>query len=51
MHFMVRNLPNTILDNEANEYHKANALIFIRYHIAEALQIEFLAKEDPKLKP
>lgn len=51
MHFMVRKLPNTILDDEANEYQKENALIFIRNHMAEALQIEFLAKEDPKSKP
>ncbi|KAM2714607.1 hypothetical protein EV2_044334 [Malus domestica] len=37
------------IDNElVNEAQKATAMIFIRRHIYDALQTEYLAEEDPR---
>jgi hypothetical protein len=35
-------------DNVASKSIKATAMIFIRKHMEEALQTEYLAKEDPR---
>ncbi|KAM1255691.1 hypothetical protein ACFX1Q_029936 [Malus domestica] len=34
-------------DNQVGEAEKATTMIFIRRHIHDALQIEYLAEEDP----
>ncbi|KAM1100436.1 hypothetical protein ACFX15_006675 [Malus domestica] len=48
MHIKARKLYGIIQYDAANESQKAKALIFIQKHMAEALQTELLAKEDPK---
>ena len=37
-----------ITDKHVDEAQKATAMIFIRRHIHDALQIEYLAKKDPR---
>ncbi|KAM1647013.1 hypothetical protein ACFX14_008653 [Malus domestica] len=36
------------MDNPIGEVEKATTMIFIRRHIHDALQIEYLAEEDPQ---
>ncbi|KAM1039947.1 hypothetical protein ACFX2C_029288 [Malus domestica] len=36
------------MDNPVGEAEKATAMIFIRRHIHDALQTEYLAKKDPR---
>ncbi|XP_070662257.1 uncharacterized protein [Malus domestica] len=51
LHLTAKNLCPAIEDktnNPIGEAEKATAMIFIRRHIHDALQIEYLAKEDPQ---
>ncbi|XP_068337710.1 uncharacterized protein [Pyrus communis] len=51
LHLIVKNLHPAIedkMDNLVGEAKKANAMIFIRRHIHDALQTEYLANEDPR---
>ncbi|KAB2602277.1 hypothetical protein D8674_003282 [Pyrus ussuriensis x Pyrus communis] len=50
LHLTAKNLRPAIekeMDNLVGEDEKATAMIFIRRHIHDALQTEYLAKEDP----
>ncbi|KAM2802686.1 hypothetical protein PS2_045965 [Malus domestica] len=50
LHLTTKNLCSAIEDETDNpicEAEKATAMIFIRKHIHDALQTEYLAKEDP----
>ncbi|XP_008347144.1 uncharacterized protein [Malus domestica] len=50
LHLTVKSLRATIkepTDDLVDEAQKANAMIFIRRHIHDALQTEYLAKKDP----
>ncbi|KAB2635359.1 hypothetical protein D8674_025893 [Pyrus ussuriensis x Pyrus communis] len=51
LHLTVKNLHPTIedeTDNHIGEAEKAMAMIFIRRHVHDALQTEYLAEEDPR---
>lgn len=48
MHLKARKLFDAILDDATNESHKVKVLIFIRKHMAKALQTKFLTEKDPK---
>ncbi|XP_068312516.1 uncharacterized protein [Pyrus communis] len=51
LHLTAKNLRLAIeeeTDNPVSEAKKANAMIFIRRHIHDALQTEYLAEEDPR---
>ncbi|XP_070665104.1 uncharacterized protein [Malus domestica] len=52
LHLTVKSLRATIEelinDEPVNEAQKATAMIFIRRHIHDALQTEYLAEEDPR---
>ena len=49
LHLTAKNMRTTInADNVATEAVKATAMIFIRKHMEEALQTEYLAEEDPQ---
>ncbi|KAK3437569.1 hypothetical protein EUGRSUZ_C02227 [Eucalyptus grandis] len=50
MHFQGQDLANTIIeDGISNEKDKANALIFIRRHLHESLQTQYLSVRDPHI--
>ncbi|KAM0980705.1 hypothetical protein ACFX2A_014120 [Malus domestica] len=51
LHLTAKNLRPAIedeTDNPVREAEKATAMIFIQRHIHDALQIEYLAEEDPQ---
>ncbi|KAB2611708.1 hypothetical protein D8674_019740 [Pyrus ussuriensis x Pyrus communis] len=51
LHHTTKNLCPAIeeeTDNPVGEVEKATTMVFIRRHIHDALQIEYLAKEDPR---
>ncbi|KAM1261891.1 hypothetical protein ACFX15_026649 [Malus domestica] len=51
LHFIAKNLRPAIedeTDNPVGEAEKATTMIFIRRHIHDLLQIEYLAQEDPR---
>ncbi|KAM2581847.1 hypothetical protein TB1_004063 [Malus domestica] len=51
LHLTAKNLRPAIeneTDNPIGEAKKATAMIFIRRHIHDALQTEYLAEEDPQ---
>ncbi|CAN6713190.1 unnamed protein product [Malus baccata var. baccata] len=51
LHLIAKNLCPAIeeeTDNPVSEAEKANAMIFIRRHIHDTLQTEYLAQEDPR---
>lgn len=48
MHLKAKKLFDAILDDATYESQKVMILIFIRKHMAKALQTEFLAEKDPK---
>ncbi|KAM1282046.1 hypothetical protein ACFX2I_022582 [Malus domestica] len=50
LHLTTKNLRPAIeekIDNQVGEVEKATAMIFIRRHIHDALEIEYLTKKDP----
>lgn len=50
MHLQGQGLANTITeDGTSNEKDKANALIFIRRHLHESLQTQYLSVRDPHI--
>ena len=51
LHLIAKNLRPAIEDetnNPVGEAEKATAMIFIRRHVHDALQTEYLAEEDPR---
>ena len=51
LHLTAKNLCPAIedeMDNLVGEVEKATAMIFIRRHIHDALQTEYLAEDDPR---
>lgn len=48
MHLRARKMSEAILDDATDESQKVKTLIFIWKHMVEALQIAFMAEEDPK---
>ena len=49
LHLTAKKMRTTInADNVASESVKATMMIFIRKHMQEALQTEYLAEEDPR---
>ncbi|KAB2631603.1 hypothetical protein D8674_009122 [Pyrus ussuriensis x Pyrus communis] len=51
LHLIAKNLHPTIEDetnNPVGRAEKSTAMIFIRRHIHDALQTEYLAEEDPR---
>ncbi|KAB2636282.1 hypothetical protein D8674_026816 [Pyrus ussuriensis x Pyrus communis] len=51
LHFTAKNLHPAIKDetnNPVGKAEKATAMIFIRRHIHDALQTEFLVEDDPR---
>ncbi|XP_024172152.1 uncharacterized protein LOC112178194 [Rosa chinensis] len=51
LHLTANKMRSTInADNIAPEDMKARAMIFIRKHMEEALEVEYLAEEDPRIR-
>ncbi|XP_068340264.1 uncharacterized protein [Pyrus communis] len=51
LHLIAKNLHPAIedeMDNPVGKVEKATAIIFIRRHIQDALQTEYLSEEDPQ---